>query len=30
VLQPIAQMVVGGSDVGAPITMTVSATMRNE
>ena len=30
VLQPIARMVVGGSDVGAPITMTVSATMRNE
>jgi Flp pilus assembly protein TadG len=30
VLQPIAQMVVGGSEVGAPITMTVSATMRNE
>ncbi|MGH9256255.1 MAG: TadE/TadG family type IV pilus assembly protein [Vicinamibacterales bacterium] len=30
VLQPIAQLVIGGSDIGAPITMTVSATMRNE
>jgi Flp pilus assembly protein TadG len=30
VLQPIAQLVVRGSTVGAPITMSVSATMRNE
>jgi Flp pilus assembly protein TadG len=30
VLQPIAGMVVPGTDVGEPITMTVSATMRNE
>ena len=30
VLQPIAQLVVSGSTVGAPITLTSSATMRNE
>jgi hypothetical protein len=30
VLQPVMQLVSGGSDVGAPITMSVSATMRNE
>jgi Flp pilus assembly protein TadG len=30
VLQPIAGLVVPGTDVGEPITMTVSATMRNE
>lgn len=30
VLQPVMQLVSGGSDVGAPITMNVSATMRNE
>ncbi|HEY5619585.1 MAG TPA: TadE family protein [Vicinamibacterales bacterium] len=30
VLQPIARMVVSDTEVGAPITMTVSATMRNE
>ena len=30
VLQPVMQLVAGGSDVGAPITMSVSATMRNE
>lgn len=31
VLQPVMQLVAGGSDdVGAPITMNVSATMRNE
>ena len=30
VLQPVAQLVVGGSTVGAPLTMTTSATMRNE
>jgi Flp pilus assembly protein TadG len=30
VLQPIAQLVVSGSTVGAPITITTDATMRNE
>jgi Flp pilus assembly protein TadG len=30
VLQPIARMVVSGTDVGEAITMSVSATMRNE
>ena len=30
VLQPIAQLVVSGSTVGAPITISASATMRNE
>src|SRR5262245_44964780 len=30
VLQPIAQLVVSGSTVGAPITISTSATMRNE
>jgi hypothetical protein len=30
VLQPVMQLVARGSDVGAPITMSVSATMRNE
>jgi Flp pilus assembly protein TadG len=30
VLQPVAQLVVSGSTVGAPLTMTTSATMRNE
>jgi Flp pilus assembly protein TadG len=30
VLQPIARLVVAGSDVGEAITMSVSATMRNE
>lgn len=30
VLQPIVQLVVSDSAVGAPITMTASATMRNE
>jgi Flp pilus assembly protein TadG len=30
VLQPIAGLVVPGTDVGEPITMSVSATMRNE
>ncbi len=30
VLQPVAQLVVSGSTVGAPITMTASAMMRNE
>ena len=30
VLQPVMQLVSGGSDVGAPIMMSVSATMRNE
>jgi Flp pilus assembly protein TadG len=30
VLQPVARLVVGGSTVGAPLTMTTSATMRNE
>ena len=30
VLNPIAQLVVGGSDLGAPITITASAAMRNE
>jgi Flp pilus assembly protein TadG len=30
VLQPIAQLVVSGSTVGAPITITTAATMRNE
>jgi Flp pilus assembly protein TadG len=30
VLQPVARLVVSDTDVGAPITMTVSATMRNE
>jgi Flp pilus assembly protein TadG len=30
VLQPVMQLVAGGSDVGAPITMNASATMRNE
>jgi Flp pilus assembly protein TadG len=29
-LQPIAQMVVPGATAGAPITLTTSATMRNE
>jgi Flp pilus assembly protein TadG len=29
-LQPVARLVVAGSDVGAPITMTASTTMRNE
>ena len=30
VLQPVAQLVVSGSTVGSPITMTASAMMRNE
>lgn len=30
VLQPVMQLVTPGSDVGEPLTMTVSATMRNE
>jgi Flp pilus assembly protein TadG len=30
VLQPVAQLVRGGSDLGAPFTMTASAVMRNE
>jgi Flp pilus assembly protein TadG len=30
VLQPVAQLVVSGSTVGAPLTMTASALMRNE
>ena len=30
VLQPVAQLVVGDSEVGAPLMMTTSATMRNE
>ncbi len=30
VLQPVAQLVVGASTVGAPLTMSTSATMRNE
>jgi Flp pilus assembly protein TadG len=30
VLQPIAQLVVSGATVGAPITLSSSATMRNE
>lgn len=30
VLQPVARLVVSGSTVGAPLTMTASATMRNE
>jgi Flp pilus assembly protein TadG len=30
VLQPVARLVVSDTEVGAPITMTVSATMRNE
>jgi len=30
VLQPVARLVVSGSTVGAPLTMTTSATMRNE
>ena len=30
VLQPIAQLVVSGATVGAPITISTSATMRNE
>lgn len=30
VLQPIMQLVVPGSEVGDPLTMTVSSTMRNE
>lgn len=30
VLQPVARLVVEGSTVGAPLTMTASATMRNE
>jgi Flp pilus assembly protein TadG len=30
VLQPIARMVVGGSDLGSPMTIAASATMRNE
>jgi hypothetical protein len=29
-LQPVAQLVVSGSMVGAPITLSTSATMRNE
>ena len=29
-LQPIAQLIVSGSTAGAPITLTTSATMRNE
>jgi hypothetical protein len=29
-LQPIAQLVVPGATAGAPITLTTSATMRNE
>ena len=30
VLQPVAQLVVSGSTAGAPVTMSASATMRNE
>jgi len=30
VLQPVARLVASGSTVGAPLTMTASATMRNE
>jgi hypothetical protein len=30
VLQPVAQLVVGDSEVGGPLMMTTSATMRNE
>lgn len=30
VLQPVMTLVVGTTDVGAPLTMSVSATMRNE
>jgi hypothetical protein len=30
VLQPVARLVVAGSMTGAPITLTASATMRNE
>jgi Flp pilus assembly protein TadG len=30
VLQPVAQLVVSGSTVGGPITLTAAATMRNE
>jgi Flp pilus assembly protein TadG len=30
VLQPVARLVVSGSTVGAPLTMSTSATMRNE
>ena len=30
VLQPVARLVVAGSTLGAPLTMTASATMRNE
>jgi Flp pilus assembly protein TadG len=30
VLQPVARLIVSGSSLGAPITMTVSAEMRNE
>ncbi len=30
VLQPVMQLVAGGSEVGAPITMNATATMRNE
>ena len=30
VLQPVAQLVVGDSEVGAPLMITTSATMRNE
>ena len=30
VLQPVAQLVVSGSTVGAPLTMSASTTMRNE
>jgi Flp pilus assembly protein TadG len=30
VLQPVARMVAGNAAVGAPLTMTVAATMRNE
>jgi hypothetical protein len=30
VLQPVAGLVVPGTDVGEPITLSVSATMRNE
>jgi hypothetical protein len=30
VLQPVAQLVVSGSLVGSPITLTAASTMRNE
>jgi hypothetical protein len=30
VLQPVARLVVAGSTVGEPLSMTASATMRNE